>query len=142
MEKLHPAGCPDTVMSQSYTGACMRRTIAFSFTEAPRFVADCVCESCRKAHGASAVAWVGVKTGQFNLDRGDAQLRWYQSSEDSERGFCAQCGTRTFFRSKRWPGEVHMALACFDTPHNLVSTLVSFKEELPAWTALSERVDA
>jgi hypothetical protein len=29
-----------------------------------------------------------------------------------------------------------MALACMATPHDLVSTGVGFKEELPAWTAM------
>ena len=114
----------------------MCREIEFSFSGPPRFVGDCVCESCRRAHGASAVAWVGVSTAQFSIDRGESSLKWYQSSGQSERGFCTTCGTRMLFRSKKWPGETHMALACMTLPHDLVSTGVSFKEELPAWTAL------
>jgi hypothetical protein len=42
-----------------------------------------------------------------------------------------------FFRSKKWPGETHMALACITEPHDLVSSGVVFKDELPAWTALT-----
>jgi hypothetical protein len=129
----------ETDMSKQNKGACMCRVVQFSFTDAPRFVADCVCEYCRKAHGATAVCWVGVKTEQFNLDTGKSALKWYQSSQDSERGFCVECGTRIFFRSSRWPGEIHLALACFDTPHDLVATKVSFEEELPVWTALTVR---
>jgi hypothetical protein len=112
-------------------------SLKFSFVGKPRFVAECVCESCRRAHGASAVCWVGVKTDQFNLDRGESVLRWYQSSAASERGFCAACGTRIFFRSDKWPGEIHMALACMETPHDLTATDVSFKEELPEWSAMT-----
>ncbi len=123
---------------RGYRGACMCGAIHFSFTGAPRFVADCVCASCRHAHGATAVAWVGVKAPQFQLDRGEASLSWYRSSAESERGFCTACGTRLLFRSTRWPGEMHMALACIEAPHDLKSDTVSFANEYPAWTALEK----
>jgi hypothetical protein len=120
-----------------YAGACMCGSVGFSFTGRPRFVKECVCESCRIAHGASAVGWVGVKTPQFNLDRGESRLRWYRSSAESERGFCSECGTRILFRSSKWPDEIHMALACITTPHDLISTGLSFAREKPTWTVLS-----
>lgn len=124
-------------MDNEYTGSCMCRSVRFSFSGIPRFIKDCVCDSCRRAHGASSVCWVGVATAQFSLDGGESTLRWYQSSSESERGFCATCGTRMLFRSGKWPGETHMALACIATPHDLSATGVSFKEELPEWTAMT-----
>jgi len=126
-------------MSDSYNGSCMCGSVQFSFTEAPRFVKDCVCESCRKAHGASSVCWVGVKNQRFHIDSGASSLSWYQSSSSAERGFCSGCGTRLFFRSSNWPGETHMALACISEPHNLSSTGVSFEEELPSWTSMAPK---
>ncbi len=124
-------------MKNVYRGSCMCQAVQFEFTGAPRFVADCVCESCRRAHGASAVCWVGVKASQFQVISGEESIRWYQSSDASERGFCQQCGTRFLFRSSKWPGEVHMALSCISSPHDLKSGGVAFKQEFPAWTALS-----
>lgn len=126
-------------MTTRYTGRCMCGAVRFSFAGSPRFVAECVCDSCRRAHGASSVCWVGVANQQFTLDDGESVLRWYQSSEASERGFCVSCGTRLFFRSSRWPGEVHMAVACIDPPHDLVATEVSYGAELPDWTAVTFR---
>lgn len=123
-------------MSQEYSGTCMCESLQFSFVGAPRFVADCVCESCRRAHGAAAVGWVGVKAEQFRIDRGQEFLQWYRSSAESERGFCTRCGTRILFRSHKWPGEIHMAIACMTGPHDLKSTGVAFKSEFPAWSAL------
>lgn len=124
-------------MNNPYQGSCLCGAIQFSFPGPPRFVADCVCRSCRKAHGASAVAWVGVANEHFQLLQGTAQLQWYRSSAESERGFCTDCGTRLFFRSSKWPGETHMALACIEEPHDLVSQGVCFQDELPHWTALT-----
>ncbi|NOX49709.1 MAG: GFA family protein [Gammaproteobacteria bacterium] len=120
-----------------YHGLCMCGEVKFSFSGTPRFIKDCVCDSCRRAHGASAVCWVGVATSQFEFDSGEVSLSWYRSSAASERGFCTTCGTRILFRSSKWPGEIHMALACMTIPHDLVATDVVFKDELPAWTAMS-----
>ena len=123
-------------MSDGHSGGCMCGAIRFSYTGEPRFVAECVCESYRRAHGASVVGWVGVQTGAFRLDRGEASLKWYRSSPASERGFCVECGTRLFFRSDNWAGETHMALACIDEPHALKATVLSFPEEMPHWTSV------
>ena len=123
-------------MNKEYKGACLCRSVQFSFSGTPRSIKDCVCDNCRHAHGASAVCWVCVATEQFRLDCGESLLNWYASSVESERGFCTACGTRMLFRSSKWSGETHMALACITAPHDLVATGVSFKEELPAWTAM------
>ena len=45
-------------LGQNHGGSCLCGEVQFSFVGKPRFVAECVCESCREAHGASAVAWV------------------------------------------------------------------------------------
>lgn len=124
-------------MGNTYKGSCMCGSVQFSFECEPRFVGECVCESCRRAHGASVVCWVGVKEPQFTIDSDESSLIWYQSSAESERGFCSTCGTRILFRSSKWPGEIHMAVACINTPHDLVSSGVGFKEEMPNWTAMT-----
>ena len=54
------------------------------------------------------VTWVGVPETAFRLDS-DKRLRWNASSEQGERGFCTNCGTSLFFRSARWPGEIHIS---------------------------------
>lgn len=123
-------------MGKDYCGSCLCRSVRFSFSGPPKFVADCVCQSCRHAHGASAVCWVGVSSSAFRIESGAEMLSWYQSSPESERGFCTRCGTRLLFRSSKWPGEVHMALACVEEPHDLKSADVAFTDEFPAWTAL------
>ncbi|HVS62016.1 MAG TPA: GFA family protein, partial [Thermoanaerobaculia bacterium] len=46
----------------------------------------------------------------------ESALRWHASSPPAQRGFCSRCGSPMFFRSTRWPGELHIALAHFDGP--------------------------
>jgi hypothetical protein len=40
---------------------------------------------------------------------GSAQPRWHQSSPQSRRGFCADCGTTLLYASTVCPGEIHVA---------------------------------
>ncbi|XOV87933.1 MAG: GFA family protein [Pseudomonadota bacterium] len=124
-------------MNVRYRGSCICGQVQFSWTGTPRFVAECVCESCRRAHGASVVGWLGGPAAQFSLDQGEPLLKWFQSSPEAERAFCTACGTRIFFRSSKWAGEIHLALACMHEPHDLIATGISFKEELPRWSFLS-----
>jgi hypothetical protein len=60
------------------------------------------------------VTWVGVAEERARIETGDADLAWYASSPEAERGFCRRCGSTLFFRSTRWPGELHVVRANFE----------------------------
>jgi hypothetical protein len=93
-----------------YTGACLCGAVAFGFSGPSLWCAHCHCSLCRRAHGAAFVTWVGVAEDRFDLVK-KTGLRWYQSSDIAKRGFCADCGSSLFFRSRRWPDEIHIARA-------------------------------
>jgi len=67
---------------------------------------------CQFAHGAAFVTWVGYPVDAVELK--EDFLQWYQSSEKAERGFCKACGTTLFFKSSKWPGELHIARALIE----------------------------
>lgn len=46
------------------------------------------------------------------------QLRWYQSSDTAERGFCARCGSNLFWRQKG-RDAISITAGTLDTPTNL-----------------------
>lgn len=95
-------------------GSCLCGAVTFSLAWPSKWVAHCHCSMCRRAHGAAFVTWVGVESGQFSLEDPDGLLRWYTSSPGAERGFCSRCGSSMLFRSERWPGEMHVAVANLD----------------------------
>lgn len=99
-------------MNDIYRGSCLCGQVTFHYTGPSLWCAHCHCSLCRRAHGAPLVTWVGVNAKRFVLDSADS-LRWYASSPDSERGFCGCCGSTLFFRSARWPGEMHIARSNF-----------------------------
>ncbi len=95
--------------AQRISGACFCGNVHFSITLPVKWCAHCHCSVCRRIHGAPFVTWIGVANEQCTLDERD--VIWYSSSADAERGRCRHCASQMFFRSKRWPGELHIALA-------------------------------
>jgi hypothetical protein len=100
-----------------------------------RFVAHCYCWSCRTAHAAGVVTWIGFKREQVRFVAGEELVRDYLSSPGTRRKFCTQCGTRLAFESEHgdWKGEMHLPLALFTTPVDREPHANSFPEERPPW---------
>ena len=119
-------------------GGCLCGAVRFRTEGRSLFCAHCHCQWCRQAHGAAFVTWYGVKAEAFRLTQGEDRLRWYASSEKSERGFCATCGTTMFFRSSCAAGEVHVALACADGPIDRAPAAHVFYEAHVPWVVLGD----
>jgi hypothetical protein len=93
---------------------------------------------CRKAHGAGYVTWAGFEQEQVSFTRDDGQLAWYESSAGAQRGFCMQCGSTMFFRSERWAGELHIALACIEEAIDLQPQANVFFDRHVNWMPVDE----
>jgi hypothetical protein len=103
-------------MDDIATGSCLCGAVRFAARLPSKWVAHCHCSMCRRAHGAAFVTWAGFEDERIAIEDADARLQWHASSPPARRGFCARCGSTLFFRSERWPGELHVVLANFDTP--------------------------
>jgi hypothetical protein len=69
--------------------------VRFEVVGALRDVVECHCAMCRKTHGHIGAYTATPKEGLRIVEaRG---LRWYRSSEQARRGFCAECGGTLFF---------------------------------------------
>ena len=105
----------------------------FVATFPSRFCAHCHCVSCRRAHGAAFVTWIGFPSTQVKITHGAEDLAVHESSPGTFRKFCRHCGTKLFFESTRWAGETHIVLAAFDEPVDRLPTTHVFFEEHVAW---------
>lgn len=95
-------------------GGCLCGAVRFEITLPSKWCAHCHCSMCRRAHGAGFVTWFGVQEDRFRILQGEDRLVRFASSERAWRGFCSRCGSTMLFAGDRWPGEVHVALACLD----------------------------
>ena len=97
-------------------GSCLCGELGFEAGLPSKWVAHCHCTMCRRAHGAAFVTWVGLEAARCRIEDPHGFLHWYPSSAQAERGSCRNCGSILFFRSARWPDELHVTLANFDGP--------------------------
>jgi len=95
------------------TGRCMCGAIRWSHPGPAIRNLVCHCRDCQRATSAPFTAFIGLAPGA---------LRWtgapdhYQSSPGTWRGFCRTCGSRLYFRSEKWPAEIHLHAATLDDP--------------------------
>ncbi len=97
-------------------GTCYCGVIRFAVDLPVKWVAHCHCDICKQIHGAPVTTWVGSEADRFHLLAGTEQLTWYASTEAGERARCQTCGTQLFFRSPRWPDEIHITRTSFRGP--------------------------
>ncbi len=92
-------------------GKCLCGSVSFEANGPLTASAHCHCGYCRQSSGAAFVTWVVVPRTQFKWTGGETEVRWYQSSKPSKRGFCSKCGTTLFFESQLCPDEIHVTRA-------------------------------
>jgi len=119
-------------------GSCLCGTIEFSAGLPSKWCAHCHCSMCRKAHGAGYVTWAGFEQDHVSFTQGEDHLVWYESSPGAQRGFCRQCGSSLFFRSKQWAGELHIALGCIDDAIDRQPQANVFFDNHIAWMPIDE----
>ena len=122
-------------MPETGTARCHCGGVEMVATFPSRFCAHCYCSSCRTAHAAGVVTWIGFMRDQVAITKGRELVRDYVSSTGTVRKFCTRCGTRLAFESERpdWAGEMHLPLALFVTPVDRAPHANSFPEERPGW---------
>lgn len=96
-------------------GQCYCGAIQYEIEGPFKFVAHDHCSICRRISGAAFVTWAGVKESQFKLIQGADRLSKFSTTAEAERQFCSTCGSHLFFRSTRWPGEVHFTVSTLTT---------------------------
>ena len=115
------------------TAHCLCGEVSVQASLPSKWVAHCHCNLCRRAHGAAFVTWVGMEATRCVTSDTHGHLCWYASSPGAERGFCSRCGSMLFFRSERWPGELHIALGHFTAPVDRAPQVHAYWQDHVAW---------
>ncbi|SJZ55511.1 GFA family protein [Consotaella salsifontis] len=114
--------------ARKVTGKCLCGAVRFEAVVEKLEVGACHCGICRRWAGGPFMA-VGASAAVLS---GIDDLGIFQSSEWGERGFCRECGSSLFWRSR---DESHYALsvnALQDASDATFSTEI-FIDSKPAW---------
>ena len=75
----------------AWTGGCLCGAVRFKVTKKPKNGAYCHCKMCQRWSGSVLTSWADFGKDGFSCTKGD--IKYYGSSDYTERGFCAECGS-------------------------------------------------
>jgi hypothetical protein len=98
----------------AYSGGCQCGAVRWHATEVGDNPHLCHCRMCQKAMGSLFADLVRIKAEHLTWTRG--QPTEFNSSDQTARGFCRECGTSLYYRWREG-ANVSMTIGSFDTPH-------------------------
>lgn len=119
-------------------GSCLCSAVRFAVRLPSKWVAHCHCTRCQRAHGAAFVTWLGTDEATARIIDEAGVLSWYVAPEGGHRGFCSRCGSPMFFKSARYPGELHVARALFLDPVDRLPQANAFFDTHVDWVHVAE----
>ena len=112
------------------SGTCMCRAVTWSYFGKTTRNLVCHCTDCQKATSAPFAAFIGMMHDKFELA---GPVTHYESSAETFRGFCARCGTRLYFRSEKWPDEIHVYAHTLRNPEDYHPTAQVMTKSKALW---------
>lgn len=94
-----------------HSGSCLCGAVRFTVQGDLTEPNACHCQACRKQTG-HFLASVAVPRSSLWVE-GEADVKWYQSSEKVRRGFCRVCGS-TLFWDPIYHDWTAIAMGAFD----------------------------
>jgi hypothetical protein len=112
-------------------GGCLCGAVRYLLSGRPSASMACHCDSCARASGAPAVAWVTFAREQVSVVRG-APIAFH-SSPPVTRRFCGACGTALFYEHAQRPTEIDVTTRTLDDPDLFPPTHHAWLGDAPAW---------
>ncbi|HEX9795137.1 MAG TPA: GFA family protein [Planctomycetota bacterium] len=95
-------------------GGCACGVVRFEVALPTKWVANCHCQNCRRAHGAAFVTYAGYPKSAFRWTAGADDLAAWATPTGATRRFCRRCGTTLSYEGPRWADEIHLARATIE----------------------------
>jgi hypothetical protein len=118
-------------MMSVHEGGCLCATIRYRITGLPVYSVVCHCVSCRRANGASAIAWITVARSEFRFLTGFPAA--YQSSPGVVRRFCGTCSSSLTYENSGSPDTVDITTATLDDPEAFAPRQEVWLEHKISW---------
>jgi hypothetical protein len=124
--------------AQAHRGGCLCGAVRYTARGPLRDVVNCHCGQCRRFHGHFG-AYTAVALADLAIE-GEADLKWYQSSDFARRGFCARCGSSLFWHALGEDG-ISIAAGTLDAPTGLATVRNIFAAHAGDYYQLDEALE-
>ena len=101
------------------SGGCQCGAVRYALLEEPSGPHICHCRMCQKAFCSFFAPLTGVSLEKFELTRGELSI--FKSSDQTERGFCKNCGTPLTFHYVDSP-RIAVSIGSLDEPEKVEPT--------------------
>lgn len=118
------------------TGGCLCGKIRYQVEDKALGSMLCHCRMCQRYSGAPMLEGTTFPASAFKVTCGE--IKFYQSSEIAERGFCGDCGSPILYRGRigYWTDWVVVTTGSFDEPQKFPPTYhLGVESQLP-WVRL------
>jgi hypothetical protein len=112
------------------TGGCLCGSLRYSVSAAPVFQVICHCKMCQKASGGPFVALAFVPPESVAVTKGTTKT--IQTSSDSVRHFCADCGSPIFFQRPQVQ-RIAVLVGTLDEPFDFKPNFHCYTESTMTW---------
>ena len=120
-----------------HTGRCLCGAVRYRATGAPKWIANCHCDSCRRATGAPVTTYAGFPAERFAYVAGEPAR--FHSSPGVTRTFCGRCGSQIVYRHDDAPALIELTTATLDDPEVFPPTREIWLSHRVSWEAVDRR---
>ena len=117
-------------------GGCLCGEIRYSSMKRPFWVGHCHCRMCQRHTGTAFATDALFRSEHFTWLNGEPS--WYKSSETTERGFCAKCGSTVAARYFSDMDIQIVAVGTLDVPDDVKPTLHAWTSSRLSWIHLTD----
>jgi hypothetical protein len=115
--------------------------VTATLTGEPTDVTLCHCTTCQKNGGSAFMVAVGGRRHQLKLEDTAGTLTYWRSGPDTQRSFCARCGTPVgFHRDDPQRDRITVWRGLFDDPSSLMPTGQIWTDSRPDWVCRIEGI--
>jgi hypothetical protein len=118
-------------------GRCLCGAVEFTVDGPLRAIVYCDCTMYRRTSG-HFVAATACAVSRLSIKRSES-LKWYQSSADTQRGFCGECGSNLFWKPTS-ATYVSIMAGTLDDPTGLKAAAHIFVGEKSDYYALDDHL--
>ncbi|KXF80750.1 GFA family protein [Enterovibrio coralii] len=94
-------------------GSCLCKKVKIELPDEFEYMGNCHCSECRKFTGSDYSSVGGISSEKFAVVSGNEFVRIYPKSDQTELGFCGECGS-SLFSKKLKTGKHNVRLGILD----------------------------
>jgi hypothetical protein len=121
-----------------YSGSCLCGGLRYEIQGKIGDIVQCHCRKCRKANGTAFATNAPIRKADFKIVQGEHLLKKFQSSENTQRCFCADCASPIISIKTETPDLYRLRIGTLDTPLQQKPTQHIFAASKAEWDTICD----